>query len=202
MPRFSEPELYLLEEWTNARLLEDAMKAIREKYAAIFEKVLDKVQEKHEELDSRETRLTNDGVNVGIGKKSWRSKPTYFISGFWIGEVRIQDLTSEDEDAPDKTIWINHPEGAVDIEEARKKLRESAMSILSKEELRRADFDSGKGIAGVTYPIIQSRAELLELLIKDEARGFISCMVAHFESMTGFTAIVDEIYDAGNGGRD
>lgn len=103
-------------------------------------------------------------------------------------------MTSEDEDTPDNTIWINHPERAVDIEAARARLSEAAASILNKEELSHIYTDWGDGIAGITYPILKPRAELFDLLIKDEARGFISFMVAQFESMTNFTAIIDEIH--------
>ena len=194
MASFSEPDLFLLRRWTDARLLEDSMKSVRHKYEAILEKVLDKVREKHPEFDSRDVRIANDGVNVGIGRKSWRSKPNYFISGFWIGEIRIDDLTSEDEDAPDKTIWINHPVDPVNIELATERLREAAAKILSTEERRDMDTGWGKGIAGITYPIQKSRAELRELLINDESRGFVSYMVAEFESMTKFMAVVDEIH--------
>lgn len=192
---FSKPELFLLRQWTNARLLEDSMKAARQKYAEILEKVVDNFQQKHEEFDSRQILPTRDGVNVGIGKKTWRSKPTYYISGFWLGEIRIEDLTSENEDPPDKTVWVNHPDGAIDLDEAAKKLRTAAQRILSNDEFRRADFEWGKGIAGITYPITHPRAELFELLIKDDARGFVSCMVVHLESMSKFAPVLDEIHN-------
>jgi hypothetical protein len=195
---FSGPELFLLRKWTNARLLEDSMKAVRQKYSSVLEKVLDIFQDQHDELDSRDIRPTNDGVNIGIGKKTWRrTKPNYYISGFWIGEIRIEDLTSEEEDSPDKTVLVNHPDVTIDLDAARKKLRDAAKSILSKEELRRADLDWGKGIAGITYPIMQPRAELFELLITDDSRSFVSCVVAHLESMVKFTSIVDEIFKKG-----
>jgi hypothetical protein len=159
--------------------------------------VLDIFQHQHAVLDSRDIRPTNDGVNIGIGKKSWRTKSHYYISGFWIGEIRIEDLTSEEEHSPDRTVWGNHPDVTIDLDAAKKKLRDAAESILSKEELRRADLDWGKGIAGITYPIMQPRAELFELLIKDDSRGFVACMVAHLESMAKFTPILDEIFNMG-----
>ena len=200
MSKFSEPDLFLLRHWADSRLLEDSMKSVREKYEAIWEKVIEEVQEKHKELNSYELRL-KDGVNFGVGKKSWRSKPGYYISGFWIGECRIEDLTSEDEDAPDKTVWINHPDGAVDVEKAQRRLHDAAARFLSKDEQRDMVSNWGKGIAGITYPILKPRAELFDLLINDEARGFISFMVTEFESMIKFTAVMDEIHATGKRGR-
>ena len=43
MPTFNEPELCLLRQWTDARLLEDSLETIREKYVAVFERVLNEV---------------------------------------------------------------------------------------------------------------------------------------------------------------
>ena len=76
MSTFNQPDLYLLRHWSNARQLEDSMKAVREKYVALFEKVLDRVQDKHPDLDCREIHLDKDGLNVGLGKKTWRPKRT------------------------------------------------------------------------------------------------------------------------------
>ena len=69
------------------------------------------------------------------------------------------------------------------------------MKLLTKQEFNHADFDLGKNIAGFTFPIAESRAKLFELLTKNEARGFISCMVANLESMKKFTGVIDKIYN-------
>jgi hypothetical protein len=197
MPMFSEPQLCLLSKWTDARLLEDSMIEVREKYTSIIERALDAVQKRHSELDSRELHLKNDGVNAGLGKKSWLTKSNWFISGFWLGEIRLDDLTSDDEDAPDKTVWVNHPDCEIDIDDAEKTLRAAAASILTKNELSEMESNWGKGIAGITYPIRTPRRELFHLLIKDDARAFVSLLVDEFESMTKFTSIIDEIYSGG-----
>src|SRR5205807_159902 len=121
--------LFLLQRWSDIGLIKKSEKGVRRKYEAIWEKVISQVQAKHQELDSYEIWLVNDGVNIGLGRKCWESKPRkpkWFLSGFWIGEIRIEDLTSEDEDAADNTIWINHPQRAVDIEEAKARLSEAA----------------------------------------------------------------------------
>lgn len=193
MPKFNEPELYLLQEWSNARLFEESMESVREKYEEMFEKVVDQVQEKHPEMDARDIRLSNDGVNVGIGRSVWRTKASYYISGFWLGEIRIDNLTSEEEKSPDKTVWVNHPDGNINMDLAKKRLLDAAQGTLTKEEFRRIDTDWGTGISGITYPILQSRAELFKLLLKDE-RDFASCMIAHFESMMRFAPILDDIF--------
>ncbi len=197
MSKFNEAEISLLRQWSDARLIENSMESVREKHTATLEKVLDVLQSKHEELNARQNLVSKGDGRLGIGKKSWTTKPNYFISGFWLGDILLDNLTSDDDDPPHKFVWVNHPEGDLDLEEAQTALCEAAKRILPKEDLRQMNSDQGqwtKGIAGISCPLVQSRAEFIELLIKDESRGFIACMVAHFQSMVGFASALDEIH--------
>ena len=40
MPKFNEVELWTIENWADAKLLEISMSNVREKYAEVFEEVL------------------------------------------------------------------------------------------------------------------------------------------------------------------
>ncbi|MGO9111294.1 MAG: hypothetical protein ACLP9L_18870 [Thermoguttaceae bacterium] len=195
MPKFSEPELCLLRKWEDARLLEEGMKTVRAKYKEMFETVLEDVQDKYPELDRTEIHLANDGYNVGIGKDAaWPTKPNWWTSGFWLSGIRMENLTSEDEEAPCKVVLLNKPQGVEDLEWAKDRLCEAAERILTKDELPHLESDSSGGVASIFVPLGESRERLLELLLADEARGFVGCMVAHFESMMAFIPVLDEIY--------
>jgi hypothetical protein len=176
------------------------MEAVREKHASNFEKVLDEVQRKHPELNARLSLVPKGDGRLGIGKKSW---PTYYLSGFWLGDILLDNLTSDDEDPPYKFIWVNHPNGGVDLEDAHKQLCDAAKVICSKEELHWLNSDQsqwgrGTGTAGISWRLGQSRAEFLELLLTDDGRGLVDSMVGHFESMVKFGSVLDGIYKSAN----
>ncbi len=42
MPTFSDPERFLIKQWTDARLIEEGMKTVRNKYKELFEQVLER----------------------------------------------------------------------------------------------------------------------------------------------------------------
>jgi hypothetical protein len=202
MPKswFNEPELYLLKKWTDAQLLEESMKAVRKKYAELFEKILEQVQESHEELDCPGIQPTGDGgLNLGLGKSTWPSKWPKWPSGLWLGPLRIEDLVAEDGETPGGSIWLYPPsEVALDISEAARKFQEAAPSILTKEELDRTDLEEPEeGYAHVNYSFPQSRQEVLDLLLKDDATDFIQCMVGHFETLANFIPVIDDIFQHG-----
>jgi len=205
MPKFSEPELCLLRKWEDARLLEEGMKAVRANYETMFETVLEDVQNKHPELDRTKIFLRHDRHNVrqtkscfqyGIGKDAaWPTRGGHSTSGFWLGGIRIENLTSEDEVAPYKMVRLNYPQGITDLKAAEGRLCVAAKQILTKDELHHLEHHSGRNEAYISVPLGESRGRLLELLLAgDEARGFVDCMVAHFESMMAFIPVLDEIY--------
>ena len=172
------------------------MKAMRKKYAELFETVLEQVQEEHEELDCEGIHVTNEnGLNVGLGSTSWPSKWPKWPSGLWIGCLRLEDLVTEDGDAPGGGIWLEPPkEFGLDIKEAARKFQAAAPKILNKEELDRMDLDEPEaGYCHVWYTFPQSRQEVLDLLLKDDTKEFVKCMVDHFETLAKFIPVINDI---------
>lgn len=193
MTMFNEPESYLIRQWSDVRSLEDAAKVVRTKFVQIFEDVLNEVWKSHRELNSPWTKYLRYG-NVGLGKNSWNLKPGPH-SGFWIQNIGLVNLTAQDQEPPYKYVTIENP--SIDLKEAKKRLHTFAEKTLPKEEFDRADIDSNKTEAYLGIPLKEPREELVDLLLKDIARGFIRCMIEHFEWMTKFTPVVDEIHSAG-----
>jgi hypothetical protein len=106
--RFSDPEVFLLNNWASAMLLERSMKAVRDKYAAILDAALDKVAQRHKELDCRAIHLSDNWeFTAGIGRKSWPSMHPRWPSGFWLGCNGLDNLTSMEADAPYACVWCN-----------------------------------------------------------------------------------------------
>jgi hypothetical protein len=192
MPTFNEADLCLLREWTDARLLEDAMEAIRDKYKLICDRVLDEFLANHPGLSFRQPYYGENLFSIGAGKSSWFRKENKWTSGFWIEDLRLDTLTSPELERPYRMVWICEPR--LDPKETEARLRKEALRILRKEDLRDMGSDSNKRSASLWWYLEQPRRELFELLIKEDGAGFISCMVDHFERMAKFTAFVDQIF--------
>jgi hypothetical protein len=56
------------------------------------------------------------------------------------------------------------------------------------------DVEVLKVQAWITFPLKESRQELLELLKTDNTSGFIQLMVDYFEQLTQFIPVMDEIF--------
>ena len=200
MPRFSEPERFLLEQWRDARLLEEAMKGVRTKYAEIIDEVLERVRKSNRALDCPKAYFPGNGLygTVAIGKSGWPKGSYAWPSGFWVDNLQLENLTSPEKEAPEKFVWIS--EQGADPKQAEGKLRKAAGRVLSKEELSQSECASDKNGSWLWWPF-ERRERLLKLLVNDEARGFVDCMVDHFGQMAKFTSAVDEILITGKRGR-
>ena len=198
-PRFDEPELYLLKNWSNAHLLEESMHKVREKYDQIFNEVLTKVQENYRELDlSGPLHAKDEEGYVGIGKKTWPSMYGSWPSALRLENIRLEHLVSEDHEAPAAGVVVWPPkEVNVNFEEAKRKLSEVAEQGFGKKEFAWLPAENTKRWAWIGYSLPEPRQELLELLLRDEARGFIGRMVEHFDTLAKFIPVVDEIFQSG-----
>jgi hypothetical protein len=195
--RFNEPELYLLSKWSNARLLEESMNTARKKYSTIFDQVLDELREGNEELLPVNRSIVGSLGGVCLTKKNWKSVYERWPSGLWIDGTRLENLASEDGDPPSASVWVNPPtEIELNFKEVAYKLREEAKRVLSKEELARVKVEDGKWEATIYYHLPEPRQTLLEMLHTDEARGFMECMGGHFEVLSRFVPILDEIFQS------
>jgi hypothetical protein len=170
------------------------MDEVREEYKAILRRVLDRVREKHDTLDCDEIHA-KDGM-IGIGRTAWPTTKGWWISGLWLGGIGIDNLTMEDEEAPYAMVRINHPKKAINLEVAERKLRAAAKNILTREDFRHLDSEVSSGEANISYYLREPRHKLLGLLNGD-GNAFVDLMVAHFETLTDFIAVLDRIFQVG-----
>jgi hypothetical protein len=199
----NEPESYLLRNWSSACLLEKSMATVREKYDEIFDKVLDAIQQEHPELSRRVQQATSSyGGSVGIARQTWPDRSSAWPSGLWLDNISLERLASEDEERPSASVWIKpRRELWVDFKEAERRLSKAAAKVLSGQEAKLTSVKADRNEAYLWYPLPTPRQELLGLLQADDPSGFIDCMVEHFEKLTRFTPVVDEIFAAGRSKR-
>jgi len=196
---FSDPELYVLDNWARAVLFEGAMKAVRDKYATILGNVLDEVQKRYKELKIRGVHPNNEEFNIGVGKAAWPSTDSSWPSGLWIGRIRVENVMSDDEGAPGAGVWVNPPrDAALDMQQTAQRLRDAAQAILAPEEYNRLEVETyGKTQAWIEYELSEPRAKLRQLLLMPKANDFINCLVGHFETLAEFIPVMDEIARGG-----
>lgn len=192
MPLFSEPERLLLEQWTDARLLEESMKTIRSKYKSLLDQVLEQVMKRHSALDYVKKYVVPDCGMIAIGKDSWPKGGYSWPSGFYIEQIQLESLCSPELEPPYKTVWV----WQADSKAAEGRLRKAAERILSRKELRGWEVYSDRDGAGL-WCRIEAREALFKLLVDGESRGFVECLVTHFGSMTRFTSVVDDMLKKG-----
>jgi hypothetical protein len=193
MATFSEPERFLIKQWTDARLVEEAMKTVRNKYKSIFDQVVDEVIKNHREFNYSKKYIVPAYGHVAIAKASWPKDRWGWPTGFYVDYIQLEYLTSVEQMPPWGYVWI--ADERPDSKEAEEKLLGAAKAVLRAEDF--AQIDHGVESSGAWLGWRLNRDELTRLLMEDEANGFISCMVDQFERMAKFTSAVDEIVTAG-----
>ena len=192
---FSEPERFLIRNWSASRQLELAMEKIRANYTSIGDRIVAAVRGTHEELNSARVALTQHWSNGGfvIGRKEWEP-PKDWPSGFYIDNLSLEVLADETEEPPSLSIWFNKPERlGVDKADAIKAVHRAANGVLSRDEMKLCKLTS-KDNCALVYRIPQSRKELLEMLAEGTSQSFIDCLVGHLDVFTKFTPVLDKIF--------
>lgn len=184
------------------RKLEETVQEIREKYEQVLDRVIDRVQKAHPEMDDPAMHLDVDGnytLHVGVGKKSWPLASKGWPCGLWLQNVLLENLACEDDsDPPAKSIWLNPSRDlGMDLVQAIDDIQKAAATILSGSDLRRLRTHfSGKTQGWITYPVTESRQELMTLFLQDNAEGFVEKMAGYFEELALFVPVVDKLFEA------
>ena len=98
---------------------------------------------------------------------------------------------------PYASVFISPPEDStLNLEIAAKKIKSEADRLWEKLKIR-SEVDLDDMTASIEFSLPESREELLALLVKNDARGFIQCMADHFETMARLTPVLDELFQAG-----
>jgi hypothetical protein len=192
----NEAERFLLKHWEESRLLEESMDGVRTKYKEVFDRIIEAVTEAHPELDSSKVYATQfwGSGSIGVGRKSWPGGDSGWPPGFWISNLRLEKLASEDSDQPSVTIYVSAKSAKkcnLDIAAAKAELSAAAQQLLSPEEFER----TGKGDSNDTLLRLAAptKAELLELLADGDGQKFVERFVSLFDLMARFVPTLDKL---------
>ena len=196
---FNEAELFLIGKWNDVLLLEESVKRVRDRHKGICETVCAVVEERYPELDNRGVHLDNASGYFGLGKKGWPTNSVTWPSGFWIENINLDALSSEEEDAPTARIRLKGPKGFdFDFAHAKQRILQASKELMAKEIMtdgqRRKCLAENDGVTCLWYPLPESRQQLLEMLLKPQSREFIECLVSHFDVLAKLIPVIDEVF--------
>lgn len=193
---FNEAEQYLLGRWSDAYLLATQLDRVRGKYKELCQKTVDATLETHKDLNIAEVYATQfwGPGSIGVGKKGWPLKKNGAISGFWIGNIRLEVLLDEEGALPNASVWVEKRAWSEDFDKLKSDIRVGTSSILTKDEKARWKYDDPEEDGTILwYEFPESKKELLAMLLNGSGNQFVECIAAHFESLARFTQVLDEV---------
>lgn len=188
---FNDAERYLIDKWADARSLEDSMEEVRKKYQEIGQRIVDSIKSAYSEFDFGEAFLTQRWANgyIAFSKRAWSGGGGNSPPGLYVDHLRLELLTSHEEDPPTVYIWV--PKSAkIDPKSVRVALEGIAKRELSSDEFQQVNFDE-PGEVSFAAP---SREELRSALLKGDGQGFVDLVVKQIEGMARFIPGLDELF--------
>jgi hypothetical protein len=196
----NEAERYLIQHWSSARLMEQAMESVRKKYTGVFQRVVETLQRTRKEFDHTGvfvTQFWGDGF-VFLSRTAWKRREKQWPPpGFYIGNLRLELLCAEDEPPPYAGIRI--PAKGRDVD--TKALTNAVRKLLTEKERKRCPIQQEDGNYPLYYDLPETRADLLDMLLDGEADRFVDCMVSHLELLARFTPVLDKLLASKTAGR-
>jgi hypothetical protein len=195
---FPDHERYLLENWADVVTLEESIRSARERHAKKLEEALHIVRAEHPELDTQATHLEYPrmyDLNIGVGKTTWPAYNRNWPSGFWIGGIRLENLTLEEE-PPYACVYLAQkvPDRRI-LGDASNTIFRSVRDALAGGRYcdpRVDDCGDPERQRLIWWPLPETRRELFDLLLQDDAREFVRNIAEHLEFMTQFTRLMGD----------
>jgi hypothetical protein len=189
----NEAERYLLEKWGEARLLEESMEGVREKYKELFRKVVKTITDVHRDLKIHRCVVTPFGSYgiLGFGKDSWPIDKYGSPAGFWMEGLRLEIITTDESDPLTANIWA--PKSAeLDFDAARRIITKEAEELFTTK-------DSNQGVREGTgeyllYLPCPSKRQFVAALLEGDGQEFVELFVSQFDMMAKFIPVLDKVF--------
>lgn len=194
---FNEAELYLIRNWSRARLLEESMQEVRDKYRGLGKEVVERIREDHPALDWDVVYLCpkSDSGGIGIGRSAWPKGNPYNL-GLYVEPLELELLAAGEEDEVEDPCAFISTQSASSTESREPSVTQAVNSaasrLLTEEELKRLKL-KGKARKPLWYKLPETRRQLLDMLLDGDGRGFVKCISAHFEILARFIPVLDEV---------
>ena len=193
----NEAERYLLNNWYDARMLEEAMEGVRKKYSEVFERIREAVTAKYRDLDEAKifvTQFWSTGI-AGFTCSRWPDSDTLDAPGLWLDNLRLENLSAESEPPPEAILWIA-PKTArkfkLDMTRARNDIAAAAKQLLEREEAKALNQPAEEDVL-LSFPA-PSKAELLQAFLASDGHRFVDRMLAQVDLMAKFIPVLNAFF--------
>jgi len=188
---FSSLDRWLIQNWERAGQMEMAMKAVREKYEQLFERVAERVKRELPRLDEREICVSGSEPSVIFYRQRWYRKAGWWPSGLYIDNVGLENVTVQSSDAPYAGVWLR-PRDEPLLQGAKRKVQAAAKRALRGQKVSWVDDERFEHDCG-WYELPEGRDELLRMLLHGDAEQFIDHMAKHVRRLAPLIPVLDRI---------
>ena len=186
---FNELHQWVIQNWSEARRLEDTINEVRERHEAVCKRVIQAVQAEKPELNN--CRPHPKHGHLSFARTEWSGDT--WPPGLWFWHISLDNLTANDGDAPCASLWLNDPKGKkFDLGQMRAKTKNAALKLMKGEEPK-YDFNDTERDVLLRYDITETRQELLQMLLDDQSEKFVKCIVSQVMILTQFIPVLNEI---------
>jgi len=168
-PVFNEAEKFVINTYSDVRLLEETLQKVRDKYREEIQRIGEQVQEKYPELDFFDDQFKAIGANgcMVFSRSVWAGDRKY-PSGLHLNYLRLDNLVSPQSEPPCAYLWTKPSRRAgVDMVATRRALWRKLPQVLTAEELKKCESDDGNEDVPVGWPMA-TQQEVLGWLIGDQ----------------------------------
>jgi hypothetical protein len=193
----NEAERFLLGRWSEARSLEVSMESVRGKYRTLAERVVIAVRESHPELDAGGAYVTQfwgKGL-ICLGRRCWPQGEANWPPGFYIENLRLENLVDEESDVPTALVWIPakaSKQVGLDIVAARQRIDAEVKGLLDKDDASLIETSITDRETLLRFAIT-SKADILNMLATGDGESLFECLVAQFQRLAQLLPLVSQL---------
>ena len=190
----NETERFLLNNWSEASRLEECMEGVRTKYKELCERVAAAVLETHSALDASVVYVTQSSYDgcIGLARKSWPGGDSRDPPGFYVDNLRLEILASEESDEPVSYLWVDK-KSILDLAAARGDVTAEAKKLLGREQFERL-CTAGSGEFLLYFVNTPSKHDLLTALAEGDEQTFVDKLQSHFDTMAQLVPVLDKLF--------
>lgn len=188
----NEAERFLLQNWPDARALEESMESVREKYKEVFQRLGESVLQRYPMLDTFAAFPNQfwDSGTIGFSRKLWAAGDDLLPPGIWFDGLRLEKLSSDADPHPTVSLWFKTARKAgIDLAAVRQRVHAAVPELLTVAE-RPAYFLADNDAAPLKADLPE-KAELITLFAQGDAQPFIDCLLARVEPLSRFLPLLD-----------
>jgi len=197
--KFNEADLFLIKNWTEARILENSMENVREKLREILQKVAEGVLEYHESLNvsaefSKQSWATSGFLMFSCKAWSYENDSLDSANGLWLEGMSLEYLTSEREGDPEAYVWVRSARRAgVNVVAAKRKLWRMIPRLFDSKTRRLFNKFEDDPDCLVHWSFSSTKKEILSWIVAGNTQKLTECIQEQVAIFAKLLPVLDEL---------